>query len=115
MGVPPCLPAIRATELFPFSAGDVRQGGTAIQTDIGGDLHPRIGLGLYASEAVISAVGLDAILGQTDSVGDGSVAVALMPEVCYFYSLFVCHDDLQSEGLAFTFHWRLEVDLSGQK
>ena len=38
-----------------------------------------------------------------------------MPEVCDLYPLFVCHIDLQSEGLAFTFHWRLEADLSGQK
>ena len=54
-----------------------------------------------------SAEGLDAIFGQTDSIGDGGITAALMPHVCYSHSLLVCHGDLQSEGLAFTIHWRL--------
>jgi hypothetical protein len=53
-----------------------------------------------------SAKCLDTIFRQTDSVGDGSIATALVPHVCYLQSLLVCHGDLQSEGSAFTFHWR---------
>ncbi len=51
---------------------------------------------------------VDTIFRQTDSVGDGSIATALIPHVCYLQSLLVCHGNLQSKGLAFTFHWRSE-------
>lgn len=111
----PANAAIDATE-FPFlHFGTLYNWRTAVQAPIRRHFRKGVGCRYFTGQAVVPAVSLDAILGQTDGVGDGRIAVALMPEVCDLHPLFVCHGDLQSEGLAFTFHWRLEADLSGQK
>lgn len=70
--------------------------------------HFRKGVPLrrFTTKAMAPAVSLDTIFRQPDCIGNGSVAVSLMPETCDFSSLFVRHIDLQSEGLTFTTHWR---------
>ena len=51
-----------------------------------------------------AAVGRDLILGQAERISNIGVSVPGLTELRDFVFLFVCHSDLQSEGLSFSSH-----------
>ena len=62
VSVPPCRPAFRAAELLLFPSGDLDQRLAAVQTKLCGDLCKAVTLCLFSGEAVVAAVGFDAVL-----------------------------------------------------
>ena len=61
-------------------------------------------VGFGAGEPCPAAVGRNLILGQAERISNAGISVPELAELRDLVFLFVCHSDLQSEGLSFSSH-----------